>query len=922
VASIGLRYTSPWRALRNRRAQSRRCRPPIFHNGSDPLAVLGRPGVGCSAVARIRDHPRQPYCRSAGDCVNLFAPADVKEIVRKGGHGAGVSKRGTAANCRPPQSVLDERAQGRISQAGRHRRRRRRFSWSAGVVTTLAVLLVGAQAVTGSSPVGAARQGARSSGDGLTSTRVTTRAQAYASTKWATPALLSGVSCTGSTCVAVGTSGASAGNGSETSPTGGMGQVLTSRTGGATWVPGSVPAGVRDLVDVICVTESDCIAVGQGTGGSTHSAVALLSENAGASWEEPTVPGSTLPLDAVSCQSAVVCAAIGEWPVAASRGSAGMAAVFSTDGGRTWSAAGIPPAIAGLSTISCTSSGFCLAGGEGFGTDAATGNVPQVIVASSDGGARWSQVAVPTGYFLLGHVRSSITISSIHCTTGAQCILTGLFAGTKSGDAFFTTNGGSSWEEAPGWQSATGDGPGAPSSVSCPSPTICLAVAMDFSFPQANLLISHDGGASWSPLVGPSGQTHGSGPAEIQESFLSLVALSCPSFSDCVVVGQGQSDWLFAAATSDAGTTWSPSQIPVPLGGLHGVSCWNARACLAVGISATRYGAALSTTDGGSVWRSLPVPPGMPPLAAVACPAPRQCIAVGSNWLTSQSLSVSTDDAGTTWRSTPFAAGTVVSALACPTPTACWVAGASGGPFGRGFLAFSHDSGRTWRRATLPAGVPGIAALSCTAPSHCLAVSSDAEGASAAQQGVVVLRLFADAPIGRWQRVGTIGPLLAPLGPGDSTAGSPDLLSCRSSSRCLLATVARLGPAPAWRGRVVATTDGGRTWKVAGRSPDNYQGLAGIACPRTDECIGVGGGAPNRGAGIITTSGTGAAPAVQAIPNGVGNLYGITCTSDQRCITVGTSVGAAALLVTNDHGQTWDPVILPAWAEGVSSSSG
>ena len=120
----------------------------------------------------------------------------------------------------------------------------------------------------------------------------------------------------------------------------------------------------------------------------------------------------------------------------------------------------------------------------------------------------------------------------------------------------------------------------------------------------------------------------------------------------------------------------------------------------------------------------------------------------------------------------------------------------------------------------------------------------------------------------------------------------------------------------------MATTDGGRTWKVAGRSPDNYQGLAGIACPRTDECIGVGGGAPNRGAGLITTSGTGAAPAVQAIPNGVGNLYGITCTSDQRCITVGTSVGAAALLVTNDHGQTWDPVILPAWAEGVSSSSG
>jgi photosystem II stability/assembly factor-like uncharacterized protein len=641
--------------------------------------------------------------------------------------------------------------------------------------------------------------------------------------------------------------------------------------------------------------------------------VALVSENAGVSWVTAAVPASTLPLDAVACASVSVCTAVARRPSNEAPGPAGTAALHSTDGGRTWAPSVVPSAVAGLSTVSCTPDGFCLAGGEGIVTARSTGNPPPLLVASTDGGARWATVSVPTGFFAFGQVHTTLTVDTVRCTTGEHCILTGLLDGTKSGDAFVTDNGGVTWTQSTGWQAPDGGGPGVPSAVACPGPTTCVAVAMYYSFAEASVLVSDDGGRSWryapAEYALPGLETAGS-------SFSTLAALSCSSSSACVIVGQGQRGWLFAATTTDGADTWAASRLPVPLGALDGVSCWTATACVAVGTSATDQGVALATTDGAARWSDVPLPPGTPPLEAVSCPARRQCVAVGGaadSPTGSPAVAVFTDDGGASWNTTAIASGTTLSSLACPSPTQCWVTGVTGA--GSAFVSVSRDGGRTWLPSTVPAGLPAVAALSCPGPGHCRAVTAAADLASDGGAGSVVLRLVEAAGGGRWEPVGTIPAQWSPTGVGDAAVGTPDLLRCRPSGRCLLATAAHAGAAPAWRGRVLSSIDGGRTWKVAERAPNDFQALAGIACPSTDACIGVGRGPPNHGAGIVATRGNGSAPSIDPIPSGVGNLYGITCPSAVRCVAVGTAVGAAAVLTTGDAGRTWEPSSLPAWLE-------
>jgi len=815
----------------------------------------------------------------------------------------------------PPKQApdADTEAQALFEEARRRRRRRRRW-WSAAVLVAAVVALVVAQIEAGG-PTGAppSRVGGSRTGR-VTATKTASTPPAYPATGWTTPGILSGVSCTGSMCVTVGYSGAEAGSGPGPRISGshGTAHILTSTDGGARWVVGSVPAGVTDATAVTCAGATSCVAVGQGTGGSTDGAVALVSVDAGASWTRSTVPRSTLPLAAVSCPSTSDCAAVAGWPTNAAPGPPGTDAVFSTDGGRTWTAAPLPAAVAALATVSCTPGGFCLAGGTGPGTTA-NGNTPPVLVASTDGGARWSSVPVPTGYFDLGHLETTIEIGTVLCTTGEHCLLTGLLNGTKSGDAFFTNDGGATWSESAGWESAGGEGPGIPSSISCPSSTTCVAVAMSFSFETATVLVSDDGGASWHDASDTAGDPY-SGNGTPGDSFATLSALTCVSSSACVVVGQNQRGWLYAATTADGGATWTPSPVPVPVGALDGVSCWSATACLAVGSSPADVGVALTTKDGGAHWTDVPLPAGTPPLDAVSCAGTGRCVAVGQDPVSSSpAVALSTGDGGEVWDTAPLPAGTAVATLDCATPSVCWVGGTSGGIFGPAYLAESSDGGHSWQPSALPTGLPGIAGLSCSGPDDCLAVTADADLVADPVKGSAVIRLVGTTEGGRWQRVGTIPPVWAPTGVGDTISATPQSLQCTGAGDCLLATADERGAAPSWRGRVLATTDDGLHWTVTGKSPDDYQALDAIACPGGDSCVGVGSGPPNQGAGVIATSAAGTHPAVVAIPGGVGNLYGVTCPSAARCVAVGTAVGSAAVLVTADGGRTWRPASLPPW---------
>ncbi len=205
---------------------------------------------------------------------------------------------------------------------------------------------------------------------------------------------LTSVSCASSSCVAVGSNPKSA-----TAPT-----ILTSTDGGRTWANATPPAGAGPLVTVSCATTRDCVAVGATTRGAP---LAVSTTDGGASWASHGVAGSFGALTTVSCSSASDCVAAG-----LRYGSSGFSPllVATTDGGTAWSRATPPSGTGWLTSVSCPNANDCVAVGINATALANLTNATNnpggaaVITVTTDGGATWSPVTVPTGLSSLASV--------------------------------------------------------------------------------------------------------------------------------------------------------------------------------------------------------------------------------------------------------------------------------------------------------------------------------------------------------------------------------------------------------------------------------------------------------------------------------------------------------------------------------------
>ena len=190
--------------------------------------------------------------------------------------------------------------------------------------------------------------------------------------------LLQGVSCSGSTCVAVGYAA---------QPTGQTANVvLVSDTAGATWTQESVPQpGVSNnwLSGVSCGSPTSCVAVGYATDpGGINLAEALVTTDGGAHWTAASVPhpgaatnGETL--QGVSCVGAQ-CVAVGQY--ASQNWTEQNEVLVSTNGGYTWTLQSAPqPAGAYadqmLTAVTCSAAG-CVAVGQVSGW---SGQQPEVL---------------------------------------------------------------------------------------------------------------------------------------------------------------------------------------------------------------------------------------------------------------------------------------------------------------------------------------------------------------------------------------------------------------------------------------------------------------------------------------------------------------------------------------------------------------
>ena len=340
---------------------------------------------------------------------------------------------------------------------------------------------------------------------------------------------------------------------------GGLDSFLLSSRGFASWHVTYYPIPTYSaLLDVSCPSVSLCVAV-------DFAGNVLTSSNPTGSrddWAVTTIRGGSAYPTAVSCPSTQFCAVVAQGEV--------FTSTDPTGGPSAWSATTITRCFPCLTSISCPSSWLCVA----------VDNSGDVVYSTdpTGGASAWTTVKVD----------GDLWIKRVSCTSPSLCV-----AVDDRGAVITTTNptGG-----ADAWSRAQADSePYSPSldDVSCPSSSLCVAAASDYT--GGNLAISTNptGGANAWTL------THVDGNRE-------PISVSCASVSLCVGFDSVGNVITSTDPAGGAGA-WSVTQGPDPApyygpGGTS-VSCPSTSLC----VGATNKGRIAASTNpsaGGASWSS------------------------------------------------------------------------------------------------------------------------------------------------------------------------------------------------------------------------------------------------------------------------------------------------------------------------------
>lgn len=326
-------------------------------------------------------------------------------------------------------------------------------------------------------------------------------------------------------------------------------------------------------------------------------------------------------------------------------------------------------------------------------------------------------------------------LSSVSCTSPTNCVAVGRRR-TDSGSKYWTlieSWDGGSWSITPSPNPGNG---GLLQGVSCVSSSFCIAVGTYYQTSGNATLVEVWDGSSWSEVSSPN-------PAG-SDSF--LVGVTCLGTTDCVAVGDDVST-SETLVESWNGTAWSI--IPSPNGDfdneLSGVSCTTATNCMAVG---TEQGVTLAETWDGTTWSIVSSPDPVNSTGAdfsgVSCTSPTGCIAVGS-YGESKKVPLQTlveTWNGTTWSITPSPSpnknADVLGGVSCTSSINCVAAGYRG----RGTTLIEDWNGSTWSVMRSPNGDDNkdggyLSDVSCTSSTSCVAVG-DFAASSVLEQTLVL----------------------------------------------------------------------------------------------------------------------------------------------------------------------------------------
>jgi hypothetical protein len=321
---------------------------------------------------------------------------------------------------------------------------------------------------------------------------------------------------------------------------------------------------------------------------TAHNVYPLTEQWNGHAWRivaAPSPPGASATyLNDISCAGSTACEAVGFVLTTNSSGESehALAEVWN---GTSWhlqpiAQPGGPSVLAGLTSVSCSSSAACEAVG-GFVGGVATAQ-EQPLAERWDGKA-WALQPTPNP-----QAENGSSLVGLSCPAANACAAGGLFDYADVNQSIFAFQwNGRSWTEQrqpnPQGQQFNGE-----NAVSCATRVRCMAVGFwtDTSGDSRPLTELSDG-VNWTflPAPGPSGAT-----------TTLLAGVSCPGPVACIAVGSWSASpydnpELTLAERWD-GHGWRIQTTPNPAGGkisgLSGVSCLTptgALACVAVGNS-------------------------------------------------------------------------------------------------------------------------------------------------------------------------------------------------------------------------------------------------------------------------------------------------------------------------------------------------
>jgi len=277
-----------------------------------------------------------------------------------------------------------------------------------------------------------------------------------------------------------------------------------------------------------------------------------------------------------------------------------------------------------LLKVSCWQVGDCVAVGQygvskNFGVPAGdlTVSTPMVMTETSGTWSSASALALPVLADSLGGP------TGLSCDASGHCSVVGYYAtideatGNPTFHGFFANNNAGPWTAAvdtpavPGTPSVI-----APTGISCADSTDCTAtIAAKFATTDTTYRITETAGV-WGSAVALAPPT-----GRVFEGM----AISCPSATGCIVVGQSSSSahnldnnlhLVPAFSVEHAGTWGAAGQLPQPMlspvtgGGVFGaITCSGSSMCEAVGAAttgATGLGAIpMAATWNGTKWSSL-----------------------------------------------------------------------------------------------------------------------------------------------------------------------------------------------------------------------------------------------------------------------------------------------------------------------------